>query len=148
MIKCKFDGRDKEYQFRHVTCDAIVVNDGKILLVKRAPNSIREPNKYAIPGGFMDLGETTEQGVRREVLEETGYQAGDVQFFRFIDNPNRRNTPTQDVDFVYIIKDCKKISEHDDEVTQVEWFPLESLPKQEEIAFDHYEIIQSYLKSL
>jgi len=49
---------------------AIVVKDGRVLLVKRAA----DPNKglWAIPGGSLELGETLREGAEREIREETG----------------------------------------------------------------------------
>ena len=49
---------------------AVVIRDGKILLVKRgvAPSL----GLWAIPGGCLELGETLQQGAEREILEETG----------------------------------------------------------------------------
>jgi len=49
---------------------AIVVKDGRVLLVKRAT----EPSKglWAIPGGSLELGETLREGAEREIREETG----------------------------------------------------------------------------
>ena len=49
---------------------AIVVHEGRILLVKRAA----EPGRglWAIPGGRLKLGETLKECARREILEETG----------------------------------------------------------------------------
>ena len=49
---------------------AVVIRDGKILLVKRGI----EPSKglWAIPGGSLELGETLQQAAEREILEETG----------------------------------------------------------------------------
>lgn len=49
---------------------AVVIKEGKVLLVKRGI----EPNKglWAIPGGALKLGETLQQGAEREILEETG----------------------------------------------------------------------------
>jgi len=49
---------------------AIVVKEGRILLVKRAA----EPSRglWAIPGGSLELGETLREGAEREILEETG----------------------------------------------------------------------------
>ena len=50
--------------------DAVIVKNEKILLIKRK----REPHRgrYALPGGFVEYGETIEAALRREVLEETG----------------------------------------------------------------------------
>jgi 8-oxo-dGTP diphosphatase len=49
---------------------AVVIKDGKVLLVKRGI----EPNKgfWAIPGGSLNLGETLQEGAEREIMEETG----------------------------------------------------------------------------
>src|SRR5579884_3713337 len=46
---------------------AVIDDDGRILLIQRADNSL-----WALPGGGLDVGETPAQGVVREVLEETG----------------------------------------------------------------------------
>ena len=53
-----------------LTCDGFVIRGGKVLLVKRG----RDPSKgsYALPGGIVEYGESTEDCVVREVLEETG----------------------------------------------------------------------------
>jgi 8-oxo-dGTP diphosphatase len=54
---------------RHwVSVAGIVVDaSGQVLVIKRADNGHWEP-----PGGVLELGETLEEGVRREILEETG----------------------------------------------------------------------------
>lgn len=59
---------------------AAVVKDGKFLLVRRG----REPARglYAFPGGRVEMGETPEQAVRRELMEETSIEAGPLKFFR------------------------------------------------------------------
>jgi mutator protein MutT len=59
---------------------AVVVSDSKVLLVKRG----HEPAKglWSIPGGLIELGETAEAAVRREVKEETGV---DVEVERLLD---------------------------------------------------------------
>jgi 8-oxo-dGTP diphosphatase len=49
---------------------AIVVKEGKVLLVKRAAPPSR--GLWAIPGGSLELGETIQSGAEREILEETG----------------------------------------------------------------------------
>ena len=49
---------------------AIVIREGKVLLVKRAAAPSR--GLWAIPGGSLELGETLQSGAEREILEETG----------------------------------------------------------------------------
>ena len=64
---------DREYpDCPRVGVGAIVIKDGRVLLVKRAA----EPNKglWAIPGGSLELGETLSAGAKREILEETGIE--------------------------------------------------------------------------
>ena len=61
----------REYPDRPVVgVGAVVMKDGKVLLVKRGI----DPNKglWAIPGGSLKLGETLQQGAEREIMEETG----------------------------------------------------------------------------
>ena len=60
----------REYpEFPRVGVGAIVIKDGKVLLVRRAA----PPNKdlWAIPGGMLELGETLQEGAEREIFEET-----------------------------------------------------------------------------
>ncbi len=147
MIKCRFENGDG-VSLRHVVVDGLIIRGNQILLVKRAEKKLLEGRKYALPGGFLDRDETCEQAMKREIKEETGYEVEGISFFKFIDNPNRRNEDRQNVTFIFTVEVGKKVSEPDDEVSEVKWFDLDNLPKEEEIAFDHYEIIQSYLKSL
>jgi 8-oxo-dGTP pyrophosphatase MutT (NUDIX family) len=52
---------------------AIIVDSGdKLLLLRRAPASLRWPGKWGIAGGGLEAGETPEQGLLREFLEELG----------------------------------------------------------------------------
>jgi 8-oxo-dGTP diphosphatase len=78
---------DREYPDRPlVGVGAIVIKDGKVLLVERGI----PPSKgiWAIPGGLLKLGETLQEGAEREILEETGItiRAGDpVYSFNFLE---------------------------------------------------------------
>ncbi|GGX71917.1 NUDIX hydrolase [Streptomyces hiroshimensis] len=48
---------------------AVIRNDGRMLAIKRADNG-----QWALPGGVLEIDEAPEEGVRREVLEETGIE--------------------------------------------------------------------------
>ena len=145
MINCIFENGNKA-SLRHVVVDAICLKNNQIILVKRAPG-VPSPGKWAIPGGFVDRDETCEQAALRELKEETGYSGKIGKLIKVIDNPNRKNEERQNISFVYLINVVEKVGEHDDEVKAVEWFDLDKLPKEDDFAFDHYQIIQDYLKS-
>ena len=144
MIKCTFTG-DHEADLRHVTVDNIVIENNKILLIKRLPKMV-EGGKHALPGGFLDRGERIPSGALREFKEETGYEGKIISLFRIIGDPYRRGEDRQNVDFVFLIEAGEQVSEPDDESSAVEWFDLDNLPAKEKFAFDHFETIQLYLK--
>lgn len=144
MIECKFEN-GKAAQLRHAVVDAVMMENGKILLVKRADH-LHGGGQWAIPGGFIDHGETTVEAVMREVLEETGYTCAVKDLFTIIDQPNRRGDDRQNISFVYVVTPIQQVAQPDKkEVSDLRWFPLDQLPRQEEIAFDHMEIIWNYI---
>jgi len=61
---------DNTFTAARVGVGAVVIRDGKVLLVERG----RAPGKglWAIPGGSVELGETLQAAAEREILEETG----------------------------------------------------------------------------
>jgi 8-oxo-dGTP diphosphatase len=72
----------------NVTVDCIVFDEqDRLLLIRR-----RNPpfaGQFALPGGFVDYGETTEAAARRELAEETGLRAEDVQLVGVYSSPDR-----------------------------------------------------------
>lgn len=114
---------------------AVVVDDaGRVLLAKRA----REPflGWWDIPGGFMDPGETPEDTVRRELLEETGLVVEPVRYLAsfsdtYEDDAGRRTT-------VNVFFECRVAGgalRAADDVTELAWFRADALP--ERMAFSH-----------
>jgi len=60
--------------------DAIIKNNkDEILFLKRTSQSNFEPNKWGLPGGHLNEGETLEEGIKREVIEETGIEIKDCK---------------------------------------------------------------------
>lgn len=53
-----------------ITASAFILHQGKVLLVKRSETETFAPNHWELPGGHMDFGETIEEGLRRECIEE------------------------------------------------------------------------------
>lgn len=107
----------------------ILYNDGKILLQKR-----RDNGKWALHGGAMELGETTEETAIREVKEEIGITPETLEFYGvFSGMPMHHVYP--DGNEVYIVSTvyfCDKYSGNLDidldEVLDTEWFDVDGLP--------------------
>ena len=79
----EYDGRIYP-QFPTIAASAVVINDGKILMIKRA----REPNKgkWSIPGGRIELGESIHEAVKREVSEECNIEIEILRLLEVSDN--------------------------------------------------------------
>jgi len=71
-----------------LTTDCVIFdNAGRVVLIRRK----HEPFKgsYALPGGFVDIGETVEAACRREVQEEVGIELGDLSLIGVYSDPKR-----------------------------------------------------------
>ena len=144
MITCVYPDGVKTH-LRHVSVGTILLDRErtKVLLVKRSPQSHVEPNKLDIPGGNMDLNETTKETALREIREETGYEATIIDLFCINDIPNNREE-RQNVEFIYLAEIADKIGESDRETTEAVWFDWDSIPSEDEIAFNRYKDLQLY----
>ena len=80
---------------------AVITCNGKILLEKRKYDPGR--GKWSIPGGLIELGESVEQTVVREVLEETGLEVGSPRHIDVVDNVVKDDNG--DVKYHFIILD-------------------------------------------
>jgi 8-oxo-dGTP diphosphatase len=108
----------REYPERPlVGVGGVVVDNGRALLIRRASEPLR--GEWSIPGGMLELGETLEQGVARELLEETGLQVRVLElievFERIVYAQNGKGAGGDDPGrprFHYVIADylCERIS--------------------------------------
>lgn len=136
-----------EYPRPSVTTDIVVMtmdHPKYILLIKRA----NEPFKdyWALPGGFMEMGETLAESAARELFEETNLEIPGghkfLEMFHIADGVNRdpRGRTISACFFVGIPKICDVRA--GDDAKELKWFKLRSiLNKEVNLAFDHYEII-------
>lgn len=143
MITCTFEdgGQGK---LRHVTTDCILEKDNKILLIKRA-KFLREGGKWGLPGGYLDRDENVGAGVVREILEETGYNASNLILFMLNSNPARPREDRQNVNMTFIGTLGEKVADPDHETDDVQWYGVDALPSEPELAFDHHMILSRYL---
>lgn len=117
-----------------VDCAAFEPNGG-ILLIRRANPPFR--HCYALPGGFVECGETVEVACRREFEEETGLKAGPLQLIGVWSDP-ARDPRGHTVTIAYLTRISKATplaaSDADAAIWISDW---RSLP----MAFDHAEIL-------
>ncbi len=129
---------------RHVVVDSIVTSGQEILLIKRAEHT-SNGGKWGMPGGYVELNETIEQAVARELKEETNLNAKSIKFFKIIDNPLRKNDDRQNVAFVHMVSAEGELIAQKGEVDELKWFKFNEIPAESDFAFDHFQIIQDYL---
>lgn len=146
MITCTFENGNQN-SLRHVTVGCLVVKDGKILLAKRS-EGLLEAGKWCLLGGYANRNETTAEAGIRETLEESGWSISNLRLLRINDNPDRPHEDRQNIDFIYVADAVKEVGEKDWESEEVHWFPLDSLPPKDEIAFDHLDSIELYRRYL
>lgn len=122
-----------------VTVDLLIFGPEGLVLVERG----NEPFKgcWAMPGGFVDDGETTEQAAVREALEETGLTVKLLNIEKVLSKPGR-DPRGQTISIVYSAKPVGGALKGADDASDARWF--RKAP--EKIAFDHREVIEWYLK--
>jgi 8-oxo-dGTP diphosphatase len=102
-----------------------------------------EPLGYALPGGFVEVGETVEKAVLREVKEETGLDAQIVKLLGVYSEPNR--DPRFHVVSVVFVLDAFGEPKGGDDAKKAVVFPIEDLPF-DKIVFDHARILKDFLR--
>ncbi len=118
------------------TADALVVRGDNVLLIRRG----REPFQgyWALPGGFIDAGETMAEAALRELKEETGLKGRNARLLRVMDDP-RRDPRGHTVTFVFLV-DASGEPKGSDDAAEAAFHPLNHLPP---LAFDHGEILET-----
>lgn len=135
-LVCPHCGRELErHDQPRLTVDAVVTDaSGRVLLIERG----HPPPGWALPGGFVDPGETLEEAVVRELREETALRARSVKQFHTYSDPDR-DPRHHTVSTVFLVE-AEGVPRAGDDAARAEFFPSRSLP--EPVAFDHARILR------
>lgn len=118
------------------TVDIIIEHGGGVVLIKRK----NPPPGWAIPGGFVDYGESLEAAAKREAKEETGLDVTLIRQFHTYSEPGR-DPRRHTVSTVFIAKSDGRLMAGDD-AAEAGVFTKDTLP--DLIAFDHRDILEDY----
>lgn len=122
-----------------VTVDAIIELPDGIVIIKRS----NPPFGWALPGGFVDYGESLEDAVKREAKEETDLDLTGIKQFHTYSEPNR-DPRFHTIGTVFIAKAIGKPKAGDD-AEALKIIGLNEI-KDLDFAFDHKKILQDYIK--
>jgi ADP-ribose pyrophosphatase YjhB (NUDIX family) len=139
-IKCPKCGSEIEiYQNPIPTVDIIIKIEPKgIILIKRK----NPPYGWAIPGGFVDYGESLEKAAVREAKEETSLDVKLIKQFHTYSDP-KRDPRHHTISTVYIAK-AKGVPKAEDDAVEIGVFDESNLP--DDIAFDHRTILRDFFR--
>jgi 8-oxo-dGTP diphosphatase len=126
-----------------LTTDCVVFDErGYVLLIRRG----NEPFKgsYALPGGFVDVGERVEDGCRRELSEETGLHVGELRLVGVYSDPGR-DPRGHTCSVAYLAQVGRADVTAGDDAAAAEWV---ADWRRQKLAFDHAQIIADAEKLL
>ncbi|HEY6873880.1 MAG TPA: NUDIX hydrolase [Geobacteraceae bacterium] len=126
----------KSYLNPFPAVDIIIEVSGGIVLIERK----NEPLGWALPGGFVDYGESLEQAAVREAREETTLSIVNLRLLGCYSDPQR--DPRQHVISTVYVARGEGMPRADDDAAKVAVFPLSALP--EPLCFDHHKILDDY----
>jgi 8-oxo-dGTP diphosphatase len=125
---------------RPAVVDCVAFRGGELLLVLRR----KEPGagKWALPGGFMEFGESAQEAASRECLEETAVPVRAGRLVGVYSSPAR--DPRQTVAIAFLCEpEAGTEPRGGDDAAEARWWNVSSLPP---LAFDHEKIVFDALK--
>jgi 8-oxo-dGTP diphosphatase len=135
----------KQYKNPVPTVDVIIQRDFQILFVKRKKNPFKQ--YLALPGGFVDEGETVEVAATREVRAETSLDVELTDILGVYSDPKRdpRGHIMSTVFIGKILDNSNDKAIAGDDALELEWIMLEDTDNRS-FAFDHKKILSDYRK--
>ena len=131
-----------EYKIPSVTTDIFIFDDDfNFILIKRKNNPYKDC--WALPGGFVEYGESVENAAIREAKEETNIDVELKELVNVYSEPNR-DPRGHTITIAYIAKGDINNRKADSDAKEIDVFSLEKL-NEIDIAFDHEKIIKDCL---
>jgi 8-oxo-dGTP diphosphatase len=119
-----------------LTVDTVIIYKGKLVLIKRKNPPFQ--GHFALPGGFVEIGETVETAAVREAKEETGLEVEIIKLLGVYSEPSRDpRGHTVSVCFLVIGNGNLKAGS---DASDTGLFGINEIP---ELAFDHKKIIEN-----
>lgn len=128
----------KQYKNPLPTVDVIIELPEGIVLIERQ----NEPFGWAIPGGFVDYGESLEDAAVRESLEETSLRTAQLRLLGCYSDP-ARDARSHNISTVYVAT-ATGTPKAGDDTANLAVFSIDSLPQP--LCFDHAKILSDYRK--
>ena len=129
-----------EYRNPVPTVDVILQRDSKVLMIRRKKDPFKD--HLALPGGFVNEGETVEDAMKREAKEETSLEVEPIDILGVYSDPERDpRKHILSVVFIGIVVGGQ--DKAGDDAASIEWVDLASIEKQK-LAFDHGQILRDY----
>ncbi|TDM13450.1 NUDIX hydrolase [Macrococcus bovicus] len=119
---------------------AIVIKNSKLLIVKS-----KSENKWSIPTGGIEAGESKEEALVREVHEETGYKVNIIRHVKQMKKKVKEYDVTVDYFYCNIIGGQLEIIDPDNEIAQVKWIEKDEYNKLNWLYPEDKEMIFNYL---
>ena len=109
---------------------AIIMRGDRILMAQRGKTPLK--GWWSLPGGALETGELLEDGIRREVREETGLEVKPVRMFQIFERIMRDSAGAVEYHYVLVDYLCRIAGgtlQAGDDVARVEWVRRRDLPK-------------------
>lgn len=123
---------------------AVVIEDGSVLLVRRGQQPFL--GQWSIPGGAVELGETLEEAVVREVREETGLTVTPMSMLKTLDRIERDASCQIRFHFVLVDLLCRLASNKEtmraaSDASEAKWLQLENLRHSKEFPLPEWTVV-------